>query len=157
MDPAWNEYDAPGVLARLAPADDRLAALAAEFEQAPHGPDRHRKFQRFFEAAMLQWLEAGIEAADVEPWPVFRDRVSGAIRRVMAGPPGRRVGVFTSGGPIGLAVQIALKAPARSFLEVNWRIRNASLTGFTFDRDRLTLDSFNCIPHLDDDSLLSYR
>jgi broad specificity phosphatase PhoE len=160
-DPAWNEYDAPGVLRHAVPADPRLAALAADFEQARSSPDANRRFQRMFEAAMLCWLEDNmadnLATGGVEPWSAFRGRVSGAIGRLMEGPPGRRVAVFTSGGPIGFALQFALQAPARSFLDVNWRIRNSSVTEFVFDRERFTLDSFNGIAHLDDAALRTYR
>jgi broad specificity phosphatase PhoE len=156
-DSSWNEYDAPGVLQHFVPANAQLAALAAEFEQARGSPDENRRFQRMFEKAMTCWLEGTIESAGVEPWTAFRDRVSSAIQRLMAGPPGRRIAVFTSGGPIGLTLQSALQAPARSFLDVNWRVRNTSITQFVFDRSRLTLDCFNAFPHLDDVSLWTYR
>jgi broad specificity phosphatase PhoE len=165
-DRAWNEYDAPGVLQHCVAADPHLAALAADFEQGRSGPDANRRFQRLFEAAMLCWLEGNtkdkiainlVEPWAVEPWAAFRSRVSGAIGRLMQGPPGRRVAVFTSGGPIGFAVQFALQAPDRSFLDVNWRIRNCSVTEFVFDRVRFTLDSFNGIAHLDDSALRTYR
>lgn len=156
-DGAWNEYDAPGVLQHSVPADPRLAALAADFEQARSSPDANRRFQRMFEAAMLCWLEGDITTNGVEPWAAFRGRVSGAIGRLMEGPPGRRVAVFTSGGPIGFAVKFALHAPARSFLDLNWRVRNSSVTEFVFDRERFTLDSFNSIAHLDDIALRTYR
>ena len=58
--------------------------------------------------------------------------------------------VFTSGGVIGVAVQIALGTPDPSGLEINWRVRNSSLTEFLFSGERLSLDSFNTLPHLDD-------
>ena len=148
-DGAWNEYDAPGVLQHSVPA--------AEFEQARSSPDGNRRFQRIFEAAMLGWLESEVVTNGVEPWADFRGRVSGAIGRLMEGPPGRRVVVFTSGGPIGFAVQFALQAPARSFLDVNWRVRNCSVTEFVFDRERFSLDSFNGTAHLDDTALRTYR
>lgn len=156
-DRSWNEYDAPGVLQHLVPADPRLAGLAADFEKARSGPDEKRTFQRMFEAAMLCWLEQKASTNGVEPWAAFRDRLSGAIRRIMDGPPSRRIVVFTSGGPIGFTLQFALQAPPRSFLDVNWRIRNCSVTEFVFDRDRLTPDSFNGVWHLDDAALRTYR
>jgi broad specificity phosphatase PhoE len=156
-DEAWNEYDAPGVLQHFVPADAHLTALAAEFEKARGTPDENRRFQRMFEAAMARWLEAEIETDGVESWPAFRGRVSSAIQRAMDGAPSRRVAIFTSGGPIGLTVQCSLQAPARSFLDVNWRVRNTSITEFVFDRNRLTLDCFNALPHLDDVSLRTYR
>jgi broad specificity phosphatase PhoE len=156
-DSSWNEYDAAGVLSHIVPADAGLAALAAEFEQARGSPDEKRKFQRMFQAAMSCWLEGAIPAEGVEPWPAFRDRVSGAIRRIAAGPPGRRIAVFTSGGPIGFTVHYAMRSPAGSFLDVNWRVRNTSVTEFIFDRDRFTLDTFNCIPHLENPDLHTWR
>lgn len=142
-DAAWNEYDSTGILEHIA-ADALLAQ------------DEPREFQRMFEAAMNRWLTAS--AVDgVESWPAFRTRVSTALARLMDGAPDRRIAVFTSGGPIGLAVQSGVQAPAENFLDVHWRIRNASLTGFVFNRQRLTLDGFNSFPHLDEPSLWTYR
>jgi broad specificity phosphatase PhoE len=151
----WNEYDAGGVL--------RTAAVP--WEPAPGTPDEYRRFQLMFEAAMLQWLDGSRAADGVEPFADFRDRVTGAIGRVMAGPldvagrgvAGRRVAVFTSGGPIGFIVNFAVRGPDRSFLELNWRIRNGSLTGFVFSQRRLTLDSFNQVSHLEDAALHTFR
>jgi broad specificity phosphatase PhoE len=65
--------------------------------------------------------------------------------------------VFTSGGFIGGATQQALKVSDSTALELNWRIRNCSLTEFVYTRDRFSLDSFNTIPHLSDAALWTYR
>src|ERR1017187_10151531 len=159
--PGFNEYDATGVLANVVPAlaarDERFAALVEAFEKARDRPDRNRPFQRMFEIAMLAWVRGEVNVAGVEPWPAFRARVGEALQRAMAGGASRRVVVFTSGGPIGLSVQISMKAPDAMFLEVNWRIRNCSLTEFVFTSERFTLDSFNGVPHLDDQALWTYR
>jgi broad specificity phosphatase PhoE len=155
-DRSWNEYDATGVIGHYVPADARLAALAAEYEKACGGPDENRRFQHMFEAAMGCWLE-GKQDDGVEPWSAFRDRVTSALRRIMKGPASRRVAVFTSGGPIGFAVHYALQAPAQSFLDLNWRVRNCSVSEFVFDPRRFTLDYFNAIPHLDEAVLRTYR
>ena len=147
-DRAWNEYDAGGV----------LAATAAPFEPAaPSQPEEYRRFQLMFESAMLLWLNSSAPSETIEPFAAFRDRVSGAIRRLMAGPSGRRVAVFTSGGPIGFAVNFAMGGPDRSFLELNWRVRNCSQTEFVFSQDRLTLDGFNQVSHLDQAALRTFR
>jgi len=159
-DGSWNEYDATGVLARMVPAlaarDARFAALVEAFEKARGGEDQNRYFQPMFEAAMTAWLNAP-NVDGVESWPQFRERVSTAIRRLMYGPAGRRVAVFTSGGPIGFAVQFALRAPDHAFLEVNWRIRNGSITEFVYTKDRFTLDAFNGLAHIEDRELRTYR
>jgi broad specificity phosphatase PhoE len=140
VSPNWNEYDAEGIL--------RPHPRPASF------PD-NRGFQKMFEKVMLDWIAGS--AGDHESWAGFRDRVLEGLRRIQAGPPDRRVVLFTSGGPIGVLVQTALNAPERSFLEVNWRVRNCSITEFVFSIDRFTLDSFNAIPHLTDPALRTFR
>lgn len=141
----WNEYDANGILHHFAPP--------YELED---GADRNRKFQKIFEPAMLAWLSAG-EHPTVETWEVFRARVLRGLRRLQDGPSNRTIVLFTSGGPIGVLVQAAIGAPERSFVEVNWRVKNCSLTEFTFSRDRLSLDSFNALPHLEMPGLRTFR
>jgi broad specificity phosphatase PhoE len=158
--PELNEYDAESMLRRLAPI---LAGRDAEFAKlaaANQGDDldRNRRFQKMFEALLARWVTGELEAPDVETWSSFRERVERGLRRVLRGEArGRRVVVFTSGGPIGVAVQVALGAPSRTALELNWRVRNSSLTEFLFSGDRLSLDSFNATPHLDDPALRTFR
>ena len=54
--------------------------------------------------------------------------------------------------------QTVLKAPAAAALELNWRIRNASLTTLLFSGPRLSLDGFNALPHLADrPDLVTFR
>ncbi len=145
VDDGWNEYDATGILG------GQTFALPA----APE--DRNRQFQRLFEAVMLDWLEDRLRYDGFEPFSAFQQRMRAAMLEVQNGPGNRRVAVFTSGGPIGLCVQTALSAPDRSFLDINWRVRNCSLTEFTFSKNRFTLDSFNNLPHLETSTLLTYR
>jgi broad specificity phosphatase PhoE len=157
----WNEYDADGILGRLGPlaarSDPEVGALAAAFEAAGVGPDRHARFQRMFERVMAHWARGTVEADGVESAPAFRARVERAFAGVtQGGGPGQRIAVFTSGGPIGLAVQRTLLAPPAKALELNWRIRNCSLTEILFSGDRVSLDCFNSITHLAP-ALWSYR
>jgi broad specificity phosphatase PhoE len=141
----WNEYDANGILHHFAPPYD-----------LEDGADRNRKFQKIFEPAMLAWLAAE-EHATVETWGVFRARVMRGLGRIQEGASNRSVALFTSGGPISVLVQAAIRAEGRSFLEVNWRVRNCSITEFTFSKDRLSLDSFNSLPHLERAELRTFR
>jgi len=141
----WNEYDANGILHHFAPP--------YELEDTV---DRNRKFQKIFEPAMLAWLAAE-KHPTVETWPAFRDRVLRGLRRIQEGPSNRSVVLFTSGGPVSVLVQAAIGAPERSFLEVNWRVKNCSITEFTFSKDRLSLDSFNTLPHLERADLRTFR
>jgi broad specificity phosphatase PhoE len=141
----WNEYDANGILHHFAPHFD-----------LEDSADRNRKFQKVFEPAMLAWIAAA-EHPVVETWEAFQARVLKALENLQEGPSGRRVAVFTSGGPIALLVQNALRAPERSFLELNWRVKNCSITEFTFSKDRVSLDCFNALPHLEREKLRTFR
>jgi broad specificity phosphatase PhoE len=145
ISPDWNEYDATGIIRAVSPPPEAFAD--------------NRTFQKMLEAGMEAWMSGtlGGDSHDgYEPWPAFRDRVRRALRSLQEGPSSRRVIVFTSGGPIGMLVQQSLAAPENSFLAVNWRVKNASITEFTFSRDRLSLDGFNNVSHLEP-ALRTYR
>ena len=156
-----DEYDLNGLTRLLAPELCRKNAEFAEVVERhlrSEGTERMRDFQGMFEPLLLYWQSGMAAEQNMETWPAFRGRVQRAIRQFQEnGGNGRRVAVFTSGGFIGSAVQLALAAPDRTALELHWRLRNGSLTEFAFTRDRFTLDSFNTVPHLDDPALWSYR
>jgi broad specificity phosphatase PhoE len=157
----FDEYDLSGIFHALAPdlsrQDAVFAELLANYRRDENGPDRARSFQKMFEALTMHWATTQSPVAGVEEFSAFRDRVECGLRRVMEGQrSGRRVAVFTSGGVIGTAVRLALDAPDRMALEVNWRVRNCSLTEFVFTKDRFNLDSFNALPHLEDPTLWTY-
>ncbi|MGA8049192.1 MAG: histidine phosphatase family protein [Burkholderiales bacterium] len=162
IDPGLDEYDSRGMLLRFAPAlaarDARFRALVEEFERMRETPERNRHFQRMFEHLVSAWLDGSMAVEGVEPWAEFSARVRAALKRILeSGGRRRRIAVFTSGGVIGTAVQTALGAPDRVAIELNWRIRNCSLTEFTFGPGRLSLDSFNALPHLAQAELHTYR
>ena len=164
-DPGWNEYDAGGITGKLAPLlterDPSFAALADDFQRNAQARDRNRYFQRMFEALMERWVRGEVQAPGVESFDAFHARVRRARDAVLAQgnkEGSRRVVVFTSGGPIGVCVQLAVDAPPPSAVQLNWRVKNASLTEIVFSSlQRMSLDSFNTLPHLDDPALQSFR
>lgn len=157
-----DEYDLTGILQTLAPdlarQDANFAELAQRFRQSDDGIGRARSFQKMFEVLLTHWLTLEQALENLESWSIFRERVQRGLRLVMDAPGrSRRVAMFTSGGFIGTAVHLAMGAPDRAALELNWRIRNCSLTELIFTHDRLTLDSFNSIAHLEDEAHWTYR
>ena len=151
--PGWNEYDATGITSMLMPeltkTDAGFASLVTAFQEAASSPgERNRHFQRAFEVLMDRWIKGEVAADGVETFAAFHERVSRARAEVLDDAQSRRVIVFTSGGPIGVCVQRTLDAPARMALQVNWRVKNASLTEFLFSRGRVSLDGFNQVAHL---------
>ena len=132
--PEFNEYDANGILgAGRRDVKDNL------------------ELQKLFDEMVPQWIAGTLQSSGVETWQAFRERVQRGFRGILeAEHRSRRVVVFTSGGPIGVAVQTVVGAKEPMAMELNWRIRNCSLTEFIFTRSRVSLDTFNATPHLEE-------
>ena len=107
---------------------------------------------------MTAWVSGAHDVAGLSlpTWQAFSGTVRDALARTRVAQSGARVAVFTSGGPVGIAVQTALDAPEQAAAAVNWRVHNASVTQFTYSGPRLSLDSFNVVSHLSADQL-TYR
>lgn len=161
VDARWNEYDSQGVLGALVPvlaqSDAQFARKVADFEAAAGTRDQNRFFQRMFEVVMGKWVRDEITAPGVEAFSTFHERVRQAREAVTGDPASRRVAAFTSGGPIGVCVQAVMQSPLPVAMEINWRVRNTSLTELLYSRERISLDVFNAVPHLTDPALLSFR
>jgi broad specificity phosphatase PhoE len=161
VDARWNEYDSQGVLGALVPvlaeADTAFKRKVEEFEAAAGTREQNRYFQRMFEVIMGKWVRDQITAPGVEAFSTFHERVREAREAVTSDPASRRVAAFTSGGPIGVCVQSVMQAPLPMAMEINWRVRNTSLSELLYSRDRISLDVFNAVPHLTDPALLSFR
>lgn len=160
-DPAWNEYDGDGLIAKLGPLlaerHTTVRELYAAWEIHQHGPERGRHFQRVFERVTDAWVAGEVEHPEIETWGDFQGRVLGAFRALLTGPSGRNVLVVTSGGPIGVVTSHVLEAAQQKAIEMNWRVRNCSFTSFVFGAGRVSLDAFNATPHLSDPRLLTFR
>jgi broad specificity phosphatase PhoE len=72
----------------------------------------------------------------------------------------KRLAVFTSGGPISVAVRSALGLSDRMTLEISWQLMNASITRLKYNSKGIMLAGFNEVSHLElegDARLLTYR
>lgn len=157
-----DEYDLEGLAKRFTPLlaerDPDFARLVKNYQQSEGETERLRGFQRMFEVMLGHWQATDKHEVEVESWHAFRRRVQRVVEHVQQQPGrSRRVIAFTSGGFIGAIVQFALGTSDKSALELNWRIRNCSLTEFMFTQDRFTLDNFNMVPHLADQMMWTYR
>jgi broad specificity phosphatase PhoE len=137
LDNAWDEMDHQAV----------LDAQPQDFEGEPDA----RQFQAWFEAATSRWLSGHHDADYAESWPVFRDRVLGALD---ATGDGTTV-VVTSGGPVSIVVAHLLDSAA-AYERIAPVVLNASVTKVVTGRRGRTLVSFNEHAHLTG-GLLTYR
>lgn len=119
--------------------------------------ERSQSFQRLFEAVMARWMQGRFDPPGLETWPRFRERVLAGLETITNAKANRAV-AFSSVGPLAVLLQRALGTDDAASFRTAWRLRNASLTAFVFDRTgRFTLDSFNALPHLPGPSTWTFR
>jgi broad specificity phosphatase PhoE len=158
----FDEYQGEAVLQRSLPellgSDQNIRDLHSAFQSASGLIERRATSQKLFEAVIGKWVSGAICPPGVETWPEFCARVnSGLTKFLSAGGRGEKTVIFTSGGPIAVAMQRALQLSAEKALGVSWMSRNSSWSEFLYSGERFTLSSFNSHPHLGDAAMLSHR
>lgn len=157
-----DEYAGEAVLENALPGllekDARISELHRAFEASKESGERRRAFQKLFEAVIALWVNGESSPEHVESWDSFCARVQRGFQTILSSRgQGERVAIFTSGGPIALAVQRALDLSALNTLRISWMAQNCSYSEFLFSSGRFTLSTFNSFPHLDDPSMQTYR
>ncbi|MGD0402752.1 MAG: histidine phosphatase family protein [Candidatus Acidiferrales bacterium] len=160
--PEFDEYQGEAVLKRSLPAllekDQRIRELYAAFESSTGTAERRVTFQKLFELVIGKWVRGEISPQGVETWLEFCSRVnSGLSKFLSAGARGERVAIFSSGGPIAVAMQRALHLSSERALQASWMSRNSSWSEFLYSTELFTLSSFNVLGHLDDPAMMTYR
>jgi broad specificity phosphatase PhoE len=136
--PGLNEYDSEAVIAAIHP--HKL--------ERPTSPEMYRSHFRLLKDGLAQWM-AGVTSP--RGMPSYNDFVAGitsALDHVRKNHEGS-VLLVSSGGPIATAVGHVLGTSAETTIELNLRIRNASVTEFAFTPKRHMLVTYNTLPHLD--------
>jgi broad specificity phosphatase PhoE len=154
-----NEYDSEGVWQKFLPLMARENPdLDLDETDLVKNP---KAFQRVFARLVHQWISGAYGLPDVESWTMFRTRIDKALKTIMQQEgSGKDVMVFSSAGPIAVAVQLATGMPDDRCIGISWQVMNASLTRFRYNLQEMTLVGFNDVAALEiqgDPTLLTYR
>jgi broad specificity phosphatase PhoE len=157
-----DEYEGEAVLKRGVPQlvehESRIRECYEAYTVAQEPGERHLAFQRLFEAVITIWVNGELPLDGVEPWADFCARVTrGVLQFLSEGAPKEQVAIFSSGGPTSVTVQRALDLAPLKTVQLSWMIRNCSFSEFVYSGNRFSLSSFNTIPHIDDESMRTYR
>jgi broad specificity phosphatase PhoE len=156
---AFDEYDAFTVWKNQTHEMIQEKALLPE-DIAQTRTDK-RKFQQLFERVMMRWISGNHDAPGNIRWEDFVGRVlEGITTLTTRHGTSQHIAVFTSGGPISIAMQLALSLSDSKTMEISWQVMNASVSRFYFNSRGIFLAGFNDIAHLamkQDSSLLTYR
>ena len=155
--PELAEYPAFDLVTRFMP---KLVAEDPSFAALPANPTREladRAFKRIIHAwGRDEWHVEGVERVTE-----FSARVRSGLERAMQS--GKRVGVVTSAGPIGVAVGLVFGVEEHRMVRTSVVIRNASITElvyrsktFAWHPEQVSLLTFNSIGHLPPDLHTEY-
>ena len=156
---AFNEYDSENILKTLIP---EIISREPGFEADVAAMlSSNRSFQKVLEKIMRIWVSIEKPLKNLETWHSYSGRVVAGLKKIMTKESsGKKVAIFTSGGPISICVQKALNLSDEHTLQLAWQIMNTSITRFKYSGNRLMLSGFNDITHLElkgDPDLISYR
>ncbi len=134
-----------------------VGPLHEAYHAATEPRDKQRTFQLMFEQVVMLWVQDKVAVDGVETWPAFRDRVQAGLKKITSVGSGSSVAAFTSVGAVTVSLQVSTGCPDRAAFDLGWRVRNCSVTDFIFSGDRLTMDSFNSLAHLDNPNMWTFR
>jgi len=155
----FDEYDSLAVWTSQIPMMlEENPALSADIERVYSDK---KIFQRIFEQVMYRWVSGNFDRSGIPSWSDFKKRVENGIRKIIeTHGQGRKIIIFTSGGPISAALQQALGLTDGKTIEISWQIMNSSVTRFKYNSRGMMLSVFNDITHLEmekDKELITYR
>lgn len=133
-----NEFDGEALIATLHPQP----------LEKPDTPELYRQYFRLLRQALKHWMDGVVSPQGMPSYDDFVAGVTGALTHIRKTYSGN-VLLVSSGGPISTAVGHVLATSPETTIELNLRIRNSSVTEFTFTPKRHTLMTFNTLPHLD--------
>jgi broad specificity phosphatase PhoE len=161
--PEFDEFQGEEVVLKLGPilADrhDHIRKLVDDFEAAPDKDAQKRTLDLLFHEVAYRWANGEVDSPEVESWQAFTERVGRALQQIRdTVPDGKRVVVFSSGGPTAVVTSLVLGMPPLETLDLSFSPRNASYSEYHLQDGSIYLSSFNSFPHLADRAeLLTYR
>jgi broad specificity phosphatase PhoE len=146
-DAGFNEYDHREVLQRHRPDFVDPIAVKQFFLETDNAKE---VYQRLFEESMSRWMDGRYDSEYAETWPMFRQRVLGALQRLLEGAgASQRIVVFTSGGTIATLCQHLLGLSDERMAKLNWTLVNAAVTRLLYRPGHVTLSTMNSYAHLE--------
>lgn len=143
--PGLNEYDSESV----------IRAIHPQPLEKPDTPELYRHHFRLLRDGLTQWMNGVVSPKGMPSYPDFVKGVISTLDYVRAQCTGN-VLIVSSGGPISTVIGHLLGTSPETTVELNFRIRNTSVTELTFNPKRHLLVTYNTLPHLDDPQYASW-
>jgi len=136
--PGLNEYDAEAVIRAIQPGE----------LVKPTTADGYKHYFRLLRDGLAQWMAGVVTPQGMPSYADFAQGVTQALETIRQQHTGH-VLLVSSGGPIATAVAQVLRASPETSIELNMRLRNSSVSEFSFSPKRHSLIGFNSVAHLE--------
>jgi broad specificity phosphatase PhoE len=124
------------------------------------GPQARRAYVDLILLLLPAWARGEVTHPDVESWDAFLVRARELVLRFGELPENAHVWAITSGGLISTVIGEALGAPLETTFELMFATRNTAMSELSLrhedGRPKLSLFSFNTLPHLDDEAHVTF-
>jgi broad specificity phosphatase PhoE len=122
-------------------------------DQYPPLNSKREALRQFFKVNR-QWARGEIDSGPYESWADFQQRVRTTMADILAHLTFEEsIILLTSGGVIATAIGMALNLEEEKIMELNWQIRNTSISAIQYSKGRLFLRDFNGVPHLQEEQI----
>jgi broad specificity phosphatase PhoE len=167
VDADWNEFDLDAVYRCVAPqlskTDEGFAQgyEAMQKQVAEQGTVAeslvNRRWNPCDGAVVKAWV-TGQCSVDCETWVAFRDRIRGALEKLVTANPEGDVAIFTSATPTAICLAQAMGLDDRQMFNLAGVMINSAISTLRFgEGGALRMFNFNTVPHLDDAALRTHR
>ena len=158
LNAGFNEYNHEEVIERYRPEFADHSNLAQFLASQPQP---RKAFQLVFESALERWRQGEHDHEYSETWNQFQARCVDALNYVRHhSGDAKSIAVFSSGGPISMAIGHCLSLSDAQIAELSWSIVNCSVTALLFNSKKISLHYFNDYSHFEynqNQNLMSYR
>ena len=131
--------------------------MTAIQQKGRNDPWVKKQILRIFFKIYLDWVNGKMKAGVHEDWPTFKQRVgNGIILLEEYLEKYNSIALFTSGGTISVILGYVLGLSDIKMAELNWQVRNSSISELSFSKGKFYLRGFNAVPHLKDPKMITY-
>ncbi|MET0377878.1 MAG: histidine phosphatase family protein [Spongiibacteraceae bacterium] len=109
-----------------------------------------REFYRQLRITLGAWADGSLRTNDdCETWLAFETRVQKSLQALIAKADAKRVLVVSSGGAISALIREVLGLTVEQMIALNLQMANTGITRLMFKGDKVRLQSWNAVPHLE--------
>ena len=137
---ALNEYDSDAII-RTLPEDD--LELTSGTEKSVSIPAYFRKLRTGLEL----WMNGATQPAGMPSYKAFERDIMEVLTQLQQSNIANAL-IISSGGPITTAIGHILGVMAPNRIALNLQLRNSSISELQFSSRRISLNTFNTLPHL---------